>query len=90
MGANRAVGALEAWMDHRLSGMAGAQLGTIIRMGAADADVELDGEAGLIRYQLPVVQQASEVVLEAGSRVLVVFTEANGGGGVIVGKVAGE
>lgn len=89
MGANRAVSALEAWMDHRISGTAGAQLGTIVSMGAGTADVELEGEAGLIRYQLPILEQSQDIVIDSGSRVLVVFTESSKGGGVIVGKVAG-
>lgn len=89
MGANRAVSALEAWMDHKMSGTAGAQLGTIVSMGTGTADVELEGETGLIRYQLPIIEQPADIVIESGSRVLVVFTEANKGGGVIVGKVAG-
>ncbi|WP_028545751.1 hypothetical protein [Paenibacillus taiwanensis] len=90
MGANRAVGALDAWMEHKLSGTVGAQIGTILNMEAGRADVELEGEIGAIRYQLPMLELSPDVILENGNRVLVVFTEANSGGGIIVGKVAAE
>lgn len=90
MGTNRAVSALEAWIDHKMSGTAGAQIGTVVRLSSGTADVELDGEAGLIRYELPMVEQAPDIAIEQGSRVLVVFTEAGQNGGVIVGKVAGS
>ncbi|MCG7409037.1 hypothetical protein MH117_16590 [Paenibacillus sp. ACRRX] len=88
MGANRAVGALDAWMEHKLSGTAGAQIGTILNLEAGSADVELEGESGAIRYQLPMLELSSDVMLENGNRVLVVFTEPHSGGGIIVGKVA--
>lgn len=64
MGTNRAVGALEAWIDHKMSGTAGAQIGTVVSLASGTADVELDGEAGLIRYQLPLVEQAPDIVIE--------------------------
>ncbi|TVX91768.1 hypothetical protein [Paenibacillus agilis] len=88
MGANRTVGALEAWLDHRLGGMSPAQLGSIVQMNGSTADVELEDEEGLIRYELPLVEVPG-LVYEAGQRVLVVFTDSNRGGGVIAGKVSG-
>lgn len=89
MAANQAVGALEAWIDYKLDQARAAAIGTIVSMSGTSADVELEGEQGLIRYYLPVLEQPSSSSLQIGSRVLVVFTEAHQSGGVVIGKVGG-
>ncbi|UHA71940.1 hypothetical protein [Paenibacillus sp. 481] len=88
MGSNKTVSALDAWIEHKINGSPSAAMGSIqsVHTVSQRADVTLDGEEGLIRYDMPLVEQTRPYIV--GDRVLIIFTGSNQAGGVVIGRVS--